>query len=409
MSHLSEVESGLVMPKSASFEPQNTADDFKTVRLAESAKSPTFESKRITIGEQAPRSAIPRSFSTEGLRETAVSPESKGEIVGWILYRDHAPVIASEVEENRQFVEEATKANITLVIMNPDNIDVLVDSERNRSIIVDGQPSPLPDFVLPRMGSDTTYFAFSVIRQLEKLGVPCLNSSVGIEAVKDKLYAQQLMVKWNLPVPDTLLARFPVNVDFVEKTFGFPVIIKTLSGTRGEGVFLADDRKAFKDLMKLIEITNTSVNIIIQRFIEDSFGRDLRVFVIGGRVVACMKRQAADEDEFKANFSTGGSVERYPLSSEIEWLALEACRCTGLDIAGVDLLFDKGHFKICEVNSSPGFIGLQQACDINVPAEIYKVCSCHHAYSVSPDPFWTVSVHSSKLCFVSRASITRTV
>jgi gamma-F420-2:alpha-L-glutamate ligase len=121
----------------------------------------------------------------------------------------------------------------------------------------------------------------------------------------------------------------------------------------------------------LINCTKPNVNIIIQEFIESSRGRDLRVFVIGGRAVACMERTGKAGD-FKSNYSRGGSVKKFDLNPEIEWLATESAKILGLDIAGIDLLFDGDHYKICEANSSPGFEGLESCCDINIPAEIYK-------------------------------------
>lgn len=206
---------------------------------------------------------------------------------------------------------------------------------------------------------------------MERLGVPCINSSHPIEIVKDKLYTQQILAENNFPFPKTMLAKFPINIDLIEKNIGFPAVIKTLSGTQGKGVFLSNTKASFKDLMQLIEITNSKLNIIIQEFVKDSYGRDLRVLIVGGRAIACMERTAASEG-FKSNFSDGGTVKEYQLTPEIEWLATEACKITGLEIAGVDLLFDGEHYKICEINSSPGFRGIESCCDINVAKEIFK-------------------------------------
>lgn len=290
---------------------------------------------------------------------------------GWIIYRENDKEITSERKEVDCFVQEAKDEGIKISVLKPEQIDLFVTSQDRKSILVKGKTTQLPDFVLPRMGAGTTYFALAVIRHLERLGVPCINSSHPIEIVKDKLYSQQILAENNLPVPKTMLAKFPVNIDLVDEKIGFPAVIKTLYGTQGKGVFLSKTKKSFEDLMHLIEITNSNVNIIIQEFVKDSYGRDLRVFIIGGRVVACIERRAQG-DSFKANFSDGGSVKPYELTPEIEWLATEACRVTGLEIAGVDLLFDGDHYKICEINSSPGFMGIQSCCDINVAKEIFK-------------------------------------
>lgn len=290
---------------------------------------------------------------------------------GWIIYSENETEIVSERREVNRFVEVAKEEGIDLTVLRPEQIDLFVTSQNRKSILVDGEETTLPDFVLPRMGAGTTYFALAVIRHLERLGVPCINSSHSTEVVKDKLFTHQILAENNFPVPKTMLAKFPINIDLVEKNLGFPAVIKTLSGTQGKGVFLSDTKKSFKDLMQLIEISNAKVNIIIQEFIEDSYGKDLRVLVVGGRALACMER-TAEGNGFKSNFSAGGTVSEYQLTPEIEWLATEACKVTGLEIAGVDLLFSGDHYKICEINSSPGFTGLESCCDINVAKEIFR-------------------------------------
>ncbi len=289
---------------------------------------------------------------------------------GWIIYKETEDNIKPDSFEIQRLIEVAAEQNIGLSVLHPEQLDVIVTREDKRSIFVDGRPDALPDFVLPRMGAGTTYFALSILRHLEKLGVPCINSSQSVETVKDKLYTQQILAEKNLPVPKTMLMKFPVDAELIEQQIGFPVVIKAISGSQGKGVFLAEKKSHLVDLIQLIELTNPKFNLILQEFVQTSFGRDLRVFVIGGRVVGCMERMAADTG-FKANYSAGGTVRAHEVTPEIEWLATEAARILGLDIAGVDLLFDGDHFKICEVNSSPGFQGLSSCCDVNIPAEIY--------------------------------------
>lgn len=290
---------------------------------------------------------------------------------GWILYRKNESEVKLEAYEINRFLDTAPLEDIQLKVLKPEQIDLIVTREDRKSILVDGSPVALPDFILPRMGAGTTYFTLAVIRHLERLGVPSFNSSTHIDMVKDKLFTHQILAQKNLPVPKTMLVKFPVNIELIEKYIGFPVVVKTLSGSQGKGVYLSESKKSFKDLMLLIESTSPNLNIILQEFIEDSYGRDLRVFTIGGRAVACMERKSA-EGGFKANFSAGGDVQEYPLTPEIEWLATEVVRTLGLEIGGVDLLFHGDHFKICEVNSSPGFQGLEKCCKVDVPKEIYQ-------------------------------------
>ena len=141
------------------------------------------------------------------------------------------------------------------------------------------------------MGAGTTYFALSILRHLEKLSVPCINSSASVDTVKDKLYTQQILAERNMPVPKTMLMKFPIDAELIEQQIGFPVVIKAISGSQGKGVFLAEKKSHLVDLIQLIELTNPKFNLILQEFVQSSFGRDLRVFVIGGRVVGCMERQ----------------------------------------------------------------------------------------------------------------------
>ena len=284
---------------------------------------------------------------------------------GWILHKKEM----GEVYETDILVEEFEKQGIKVRVVNPQDVDIFVDRDDRKSILVGGKTRALPDFVLPRTGSGTTYFIKAIIRHLERLGVILINGSNSIDAVKDKLYTQQVLGESNLPVPKTLLVKHPINVDLVETNIQYPMIIKTLSGSYGAGVFLVENRKQLKQLLKMAEITKPSYNIIIQEFIEDSFGKDLRVLVVNGKVVGCMMRQSVDDD-FRANITRGGEGIPYQIDEQIEWLGGECSRLLNLDIAGVDLLFNKDGYSICEVNSSPGFEGMDKYCKTNIAEEI---------------------------------------
>ena len=284
---------------------------------------------------------------------------------GWILHKKEM----GEVYETDILVEEFEKQGIKVRVVNPQDVDIFVDRDDRKSILVGGKTRALPDFVLPRTGSGTTYFIKAIIRHLERLGVILINGSNSIDAVKDKLYTQQVLGESNLPVPKTLLVKYPIDVNLVETNIQYPMIIKTLSGSYGAGVFLVENRKQLKQLLKMAEITKPSYNIIIQEFIEDSFGKDLRVLVVNGKVVGCMMRQSTDDD-FRANITRGGEGIPYQIDEQIEWLGGECSRLLNLDIAGVDLLFNKDGYSICEVNSSPGFEGMDKYCKTNIAEEI---------------------------------------
>jgi len=297
---------------------------------------------------------------------------------GWILYKNDV----SESWETQKLIEEFEKQDIKVRVVDPQDVDIFVDRDDRKSILVAGKARILPDFVIPRTGSGTTYFIKAIIRHLERLGVVLINGSAAIDTVKDKLYTQQILGESNLPVPKTLLVRHPINVDFVENNIGFPIIVKTLSGSFGAGVFLAENKRQFQDLIKLAEITSKSYNIIVQEFIKDSWGRDIRVFVLNNKVVGCMMRQATDDD-FRANITRGGEGIPYQITEEIEWLGGESARLLHLDIAGVDLLFDNGSYRICEVNSSPGFEGMDKYTNTNIAEQIVNYVKHKIGYSES--------------------------
>ena len=286
-------------------------------------------------------------------------------MTGWILYKRKL----EDSYETQRLVEEFEKQDIKVRVVNPQDVDIYVDRDDRKSIRVGGKSRPLPDFVIPRTGSGTTYFIKAIIRHLERLGVILINGSESIDAVKDKLYSQQILGQSNLPVPKTLLVKHPIDVEFVERSLNYPIIVKTLSGSFGAGVFLVEDRKQLRQLMRMAEITKPSYNIIIQEFIEDSYGKDLRVFVLNGKVVGCMMRQSTDDD-FRANITRGGEGIPYQITEEIEFLSGECARLLNLDIAGVDLLFNNGSYSICEVNSSPGFEGMDRFCKTNIAEQI---------------------------------------
>ena len=289
---------------------------------------------------------------------------------GWILYKNTASELNPEAYEMHRFIEVARQKGIELRVVKPDQFDILVTRDDRKSILLDGEVVPLPDFLLPRMGAGTTYFALAVIRHLERLGVRVFNSSQSIDTVKDKLYSQQILAEREISSPKTMFAKNPVNICLVEKYLGFPLIVKALSGSMGKGIFLSENHTNFRDLMELIHVSNPNANIILQEFIKSSIGRDLRVLVIGGRAVACMER-IAPEGSFKSNYSRGGEVRKFDMTPEIEKLATETVSIFGLEIAGIDLLFDGDHFKVCEANSSPGFEGIEKCCNINVAGMIY--------------------------------------
>jgi gamma-F420-2:alpha-L-glutamate ligase len=290
----------------------------------------------------------------------------------WILFNEELESSTAEAYEVRRFMTEGKKMGIDVKVFNPEQFDLIVTDEDRDYVLIDGQQQKLPDFILPRTYViDTGYFALAVIRQLERMGVKVYNVASTIEMVADKLHTHQVLAENKLPTPDTMLAKFPVDIDLVEKSLGFPVVVKTLMGVNGSGVFLIENRDGFEDLMDLIRETQPNILMIFQKFIAHSKGRDIRLFVVNGRVVASMERRAK-EGGFKANFSQGGSVHEFVPDEEAELLAIRTADILDIQVAGIDLLFTDEGYTICEANTFPGFKGLEKACDVNIPYEIFS-------------------------------------
>ncbi|MGC0371799.1 MAG: hypothetical protein DGJ47_000500 [Rickettsiaceae bacterium] len=282
----------------------------------------------------------------------------KNNVRGLILFSKSEDELTDKDYSVKRLLDVSRNRNIDTKIVRPEQFELIITRADKKSILIDDKPEPLPDFVIPRMGSDTTYYAFSIIRQLQYLGSYVCNDADAIYAVKNKLYMHQLLSRSKLSSPETMLAKYPVSLEVVKREIGFPLVIKNVTGTEGSGIYLCENENKFIDIMELIYSNNNKANIILQEFIKSSYGKDLRVFVVGGKVVSCMQRSS--DNSFKANYSKGANISLFELTPEIEWLSTEVTKLFNLDIAGIDLLFDKNEFKVCEANSSPGFIGLEQ-------------------------------------------------
>ena len=279
--------------------------------------------------------------------------------------------LTTEMYERERFIEEADKYGIDFSLVFADEIDLIVSRDDRKSIRFRNDIVSLPDVLLARTGSGTGYFNLSVLRQFERLNVPTLPNSASIEASKDKMYANQILAQAGLPIPKTMLTRFPCKAELVEKVVGFPCVLKVVTGSHGKGVYLCENAKQFEDLSELVSSIDFKASMIIQEYISHSEGRDLRVIVIGGRVVGAMQRKSTD-GSFKANISRGGQGEAYDVDDEMEMLSIQVAKVLDLDIAGVDLLFHPDGYRICEANSSPGFKGFEKALDINIPEKVFN-------------------------------------
>ena len=278
--------------------------------------------------------------------------------------------LTTEMYERERFIEEADIYGIDFNLVFADEIDLIVSRDDRKCIRFRNDIVALPDSILARTGSGTGYFNLSVLRQFERLNVPTLPNSASIEASKDKMYANQILAQAGLPIPKTMLTRFPCKAELVEKVVGFPCVLKVVTGSHGKGVYLCENAKQFEDLSELVSSLDFKNSMIVQEYVQYSEGRDLRVIVIGGRVVGAMLRQSTD-GSFKANISRGGEGTPYAVDDQMELLAIQTAKVLDLDIAGVDLLFHSDGYRICEANSSPGFKGFEKALGINIPQKVF--------------------------------------
>ncbi|WP_439793257.1 RimK family alpha-L-glutamate ligase [Nocardioides sp.] len=224
------------------------------------------------------------------------------------------------------------------------------------------------DAVLPRIGNSITYFGTAVVRQFEQMDVYTPNSSYGITNSRDKLRATQILSRHKIVMPATTFVRNRADlVPAIERVGGAPVVIKLLEGTQGIGVILAPDIKVAEAIIETLH--STKQNVLIQRFVKESKGRDIRALVVGDRVVAAMRR-VAQGDEFRSNVHRGGSVEPVALDPAFEAAAVKSAQIMGLRVAGVDMLEGNDGPLVMEVNSSPGLEGIETATKLDVAGAI---------------------------------------
>jgi ribosomal protein S6--L-glutamate ligase len=226
------------------------------------------------------------------------------------------------------------------------------------------KPLSTYDAALPRIGASVTYFGTAVVRQFEQMDVFCANSSNGIVTSRDKLRSLQILSRHKIGIPRTTFVRDRGDIlPAIERVGGAPVVIKLLEGTQGIGVILADSVKTAEAIIETLQ--SRSENVLVQRFVAESRGRDIRAIVVGDRVVAAMRRTAVG-DEFRSNVHRGASTEAVELSEAFEETAVRAAQIMGLRIAGIDLLEGATGPLVLEVNSSPGLEGIETATQLDV-------------------------------------------
>jgi ribosomal protein S6--L-glutamate ligase len=238
------------------------------------------------------------------------------------------------------------------------------------SVRYKGEPLPAYDAVIPRIGSSVTFYGTSVVRQFEMMGTFSINESVAISRSRDKLRSLQLLSRKGIGLPRTGFANHPDRIDdLIKNVGGAPVVIKLLEGTQGIGVVLAETQKTAEAIIEAFMGLNA--NILVQEYIKEAGGADIRCFVVGGKVVAAMKRQA-NEGEFRSNLHRGGTASLVRLSPAERKTAVDAAKTMGLNMSGVDILRSNNGPVVMEVNSSPGLEGIEKATGKDVAGMIIE-------------------------------------
>ncbi|RZV48624.1 MAG: RimK family alpha-L-glutamate ligase [Acidimicrobiales bacterium] len=267
----------------------------------------------------------------------------------------------------RRLVEAAKTRGHSVRVL--DTLRFAIDlSSRAPDMQYRGKPLPELDAVIPRIGASITFFGLAVVRQFEQMDVYTPITSNAIANSRDKLRANQILARHDVGLPATAFVRDRADVlPAIERVGGAPVVIKLLEGTQGIGVILAPDVKVAEAVIETLQ--STRQNVLLQRFISESKGRDLRAFVIGDQVVAAMRR-TAQGDEFRSNVHRGGSAEAVELPDEYRRVAIQSAQIMGLRVAGVDMLESADGPLVMEVNSSPGLEGIEGATGLDIAGAI---------------------------------------
>ena len=314
----------------------------------------------------------------------------------------------------RRLIEEARAAGHQARALDPQKFAILADEDAPRLAYADKLLKPY-DVVIPRVSAQITQFGTAVVRQFEQMGSYALNPSYSILASRDKLRAIQMLSRHGIPVPRTALVRAPKPLPAaLDHVGGNAFVIKLLEGSQGLGVVLAEGRKSAHSLVEMLQTIQQDA--LIQSFVREASGTDLRAFVVGGEVVAAMRR-TSDGDDFRSNLHRGGTAEGVELSPAARKVAVRAAKVLGLNVAGVDILESNSGPMVIEVNSSPGLEGIEAASKKNVAREVIRcaeelvslpVVDLHQALNIHSTYMVTETTLGKRSSFIGK-SIAKTV
>jgi ribosomal protein S6--L-glutamate ligase len=274
----------------------------------------------------------------------------------------------------RRLKEAGAARGHDVLVIDPLRCYMNIASDRP-TLHFNGKPLEDLDAIVPRIGASITFYGTAVVRQFELMGVYSLNAAVGISHSRDKLRSLQLLSRHGIGMPVTGFASSPDDTaDLLDLAGGAPVVVKLLEGTQGKGVVLAETRKAAESVVDAFR--GLSAHFLVQEYVEEAKGSDIRCFVIGEKVVASMKRQAA-EGEFRSNLHRGGKAEIVKITPEERATAVRAAKIVGLRVSGVDILRSSRGPLVIEVNSSPGLEGIEQATGKDIAGMIVEFIEKH--------------------------------
>lgn len=271
-----------------------------------------------------------------------------------------------DIYTTRRLKEAAEQRGHEVTIVDFSRCYMTITS-RNPQVLLAGEPLQF-DAIIPRIGASLTFYGNAVVRQFEMMGVTSANGSQAIARARDKLRALQLLAGAGIALPVTGFTRSTADIDgVIQLVGGAPLIVKLLEGAQGVGVVLAETNKAAESVIAAFR--QLDANILVQEFIKEAEGADIRAFVIDGKVVAAMKRQA-QPGEFRSNLHRGGTAEKIKLTPEERAIAVRAVKILGLRIGGVDLLRSNHGPLVMEVNASPGLEGIEKATERDVAGKV---------------------------------------
>ena len=280
---------------------------------------------------------------------------------------------APQCYSTRRLVEAAKNRGHKVIVQDPLRFTIEME-EGEPDLFYKGKPINVPDAILPRIGTSVTRYGTTVVRQFEQMDVYTPNTASGIGNSRDKLRSLQILSRHNIGIPRTAYVSHKTDVsDAIDRVGGTPVIIKLIEGTQGVGVILADKPEIAKAIIETLHSANQ--NVLIQKFVAESKGKDVRAFVINDRVVAAIRRTAQGQ-EFRSNVHRGGLATVITLEPEYEKAAVRAAQIMGLKVCGVDMLEGANGPQIMEINSSPGLEGIEGATGLDIAGEVIDfICS----------------------------------